>query len=57
MRHARLLSAAILSLIVVAACTSASAGWTYVPGAVGDPGTEFGGIGRARRVGAIAQPR
>ncbi len=31
MRHARLLSAAILSAILVAACTTADAGWTYAP--------------------------
>jgi len=31
MRHARLLSAAVFSAIVVAACTSADAGWTYAP--------------------------
>ena len=31
MRHARLLSAAILSVILVAACTAADAGWTYAP--------------------------
>ena len=31
MRHARLLSVAILSLVLVSACTTASAGWTYVP--------------------------
>ncbi len=31
MRHARLLSVALLSLVIVAACTTASAGWTYVP--------------------------
>ena len=31
MRHARLLSAAALSLVLAAACTSADAGWTYAP--------------------------
>jgi plastocyanin len=31
MHHARLLSVAALSLVLVAACTTASAGWTYVP--------------------------
>jgi plastocyanin len=31
MRHARFLSVAILSVAIVAACTGASAGWTYVP--------------------------
>jgi plastocyanin len=31
MRQARHLAAAILSVILVAACTQASAGWTYVP--------------------------
>jgi plastocyanin len=31
MRHARHLSAAVLSVVLVAACTQASAGWTYVP--------------------------
>jgi plastocyanin len=31
MRHARLLSVAALSLLLVSACTTASAGWTYVP--------------------------
>ena len=31
MHHARLLSIATLSLLLVAACTTASAGWTYVP--------------------------
>jgi plastocyanin len=31
MRHARLLSAAVLSLSLVAACTTANAGWTYAP--------------------------
>lgn len=30
MRHARLLTAALLSM-VLASCTTASAGWTYVP--------------------------
>ena len=31
MRHARHLSIIILSVLLVAACTEASAGWTYVP--------------------------
>jgi Copper binding proteins, plastocyanin/azurin family. len=31
MRHARLLTIAILSAAIVAACTTASAGWTYAP--------------------------
>ena len=31
MHHARLLAVATLSLVLVAACTTASAGWTYVP--------------------------
>ena len=31
MRHARHLTAAILSAILVAACSQASAGWTYMP--------------------------
>ena len=31
MRHARLLSVAILVAAVVSACTTASAGWTYAP--------------------------
>ena len=31
MRHARLLSAAVFSVILVAACTTADAGWTYAP--------------------------
>ena len=31
MHHARLLAIATLSLVLVAACTTASAGWTYVP--------------------------
>ena len=31
MRHVRLLSAAVFSVILVAACTSADAGWTYAP--------------------------
>ena len=31
MRHARLLTIAILSTALVAACTTASAGWTYAP--------------------------
>jgi plastocyanin len=31
MHHARLLSIATLSLLLIAACTTASAGWTYVP--------------------------
>ncbi len=31
MHHARLLSIATLSLVLIAACTTASAGWTYVP--------------------------
>lgn len=31
MRPARLLSAAVLSVVLVAACTSADAGWTYAP--------------------------
>jgi plastocyanin len=31
MHHARLLATATLSLLLVAACTTASAGWTYVP--------------------------
>lgn len=31
MRHVRHLSAIILSVLLVAACTEASAGWTYVP--------------------------
>ena len=31
MHHARQLAIATLSLVLVAACTTASAGWTYVP--------------------------
>jgi len=31
MRHARLLTIALLSTALVAACTTASAGWTYAP--------------------------
>jgi plastocyanin len=31
MHHVRLLSIATLSLVLIAACTTASAGWTYVP--------------------------
>ena len=31
MRHARFLSVAILSAAIVSACTTATAGWTYVP--------------------------
>lgn len=31
MRHVRSISAAALSMLFVAACTSASAGWTYTP--------------------------
>jgi plastocyanin len=31
MRHARPLTIAILSVILVAACSTASAGWTYMP--------------------------
>lgn len=31
MRHARILSVAVLAAALVAACTSASAGWTYAP--------------------------
>ena len=31
MRHARHLSAIILTVLLVAACTGAQAGWTYVP--------------------------
>ena len=31
MHHARLLSIATLALVLVTACTTASAGWTYVP--------------------------
>jgi plastocyanin len=31
MHHARLLSIATLSLVLLSACTTASAGWTYVP--------------------------
>jgi plastocyanin len=31
MRHARLVSAALLSVILLAACTTANAGWTYAP--------------------------
>jgi len=31
MHHARLLAIATLSMVLVAACTTASAGWTYVP--------------------------
>jgi plastocyanin len=31
MHHARLLSIATLSMMLIAACTTASAGWTYVP--------------------------
>lgn len=31
MRHVRLLSVALLSVMIVTACTTASAGWTYVP--------------------------
>ncbi len=31
MRHARLISVAILSVALVSACATASAGWTYMP--------------------------
>ena len=31
MRHARLLPAAVFSVILLAACTTANAGWTYAP--------------------------
>ena len=31
MRHARLMPAVVLSILVVVACTSASPGWTYMP--------------------------
>jgi plastocyanin len=31
MRHARLLTAALLCAMLVGACTTASAGWTYAP--------------------------
>ena len=31
MRHARLVSAALFSVALVAGCTSADAGWTYAP--------------------------
>lgn len=31
MRHARLLPIAILSVVILAACTTSSPGWTYVP--------------------------
>jgi plastocyanin len=31
MRHARLLPIAILSVVILAACTTSNPGWTYVP--------------------------
>lgn len=31
MRHARLLPVAVLSVVLVSACATASAGWTYMP--------------------------
>jgi plastocyanin len=31
MRHARFLSVALLSIVTATACTTTSAGWTYVP--------------------------
>jgi plastocyanin len=31
MRHARLITVAVLSLAIVSGCASASAGWTYMP--------------------------
>ena len=42
MRHARLLAIATLSLALVAACTTASAGWTYVPAPSMTPDPEHG---------------
>ena len=48
MRPARLLSAALLSLILVAACTSAEAGWTYAPAPSKAPAPSGSGSRRLR---------
>ena len=47
MRVARLLSAALLSLILVAACTSAEAGWTYAPAPSKAPAPSSSGVASA----------
>ena len=43
MRHQRFLSVAIMSLVVVAACTTASPGWTYVPAPSSPPASSSAG--------------
>ena len=52
MRHARLLSAAILSLILVAACTTADAGWTYAPAPSKAPAPSGSGAASAEPSGS-----
>jgi plastocyanin len=51
MRHARLLTAVLLSATLVGACTTASAGWTYAPAP-----TKTAAPSSAASAGASAEP-
>jgi plastocyanin len=52
MRPARLLSAALLSGVLVAACTSADAGWTYAPAPSKAPAPSSSGSASAEPSGS-----
>jgi plastocyanin len=52
MRHARLLSAALLSVVLFAACTSAEAGWTYAPAPSKAPAPSGSGAASAEPSGS-----
>src|SRR6185369_10985530 len=52
MRHARLLSAALLSVALVSACTSAQAGWTYAPAPSKAPAPSGSGTASAEPSGS-----
>ena len=52
MRPARLLSAALLSVVLVAACTSADAGWTYAPAPSKAPAPSSSGSASAEPSGS-----
>jgi len=52
MRPARLLSAALLSVVLIAACTSADAGWTYAPAPSKAPAPSSSGAASAEPSGS-----
>jgi plastocyanin len=52
MRHARLLSVALLSVVLIAACTTAQAGWTYAPAPSKAPAPSGSGTASAEPSGS-----